>query len=1083
MARAPVSTASFCPTGFFALRTALLPFRVLVDWAEGMAAPSAVSSGGLEDAISEDRKELSRRLKAMAEQPVTREALFVASPSTSVDLDKWLAGSQGHYRRLEGTVARYVQRMAGRATPFGLFAGCSVGRVADCTRLLVGPAAHYRRYTRVDNEHLSAVMEHLERNPTLRAALRYCPNSSLYRLAGRWRYVQTSLRGGRRDHNLVALDADEYLDATVACAQNGASIADLVEHVLTSDSDGDITESEAAAYIAELIDRQVLVSSLSPIVTGVEAIDDLIEQLRTVSSFDHVTDTLLDARLRLGAVDSRALGIDVGQYREVGEVLGTVGVPVAPSRLLQVDMIKPAPSAAIGATVVDELVRAVSLLYRLSSWSGNESLRRFKEAFQGRYERREVPLCEVLDEESGIGFDRSQAPTAENAPLLNGIVFPGATGGLIGSWTARDVYLLAKVQGCQRDGVTAFELSEADIGKLLPAAQAPALPLPDVLTVMAVLDAPAGPIADDFRVLIKNIMGPSGANLLGRFCHADPELRDWVVRHLRMEEAFRPDAVFAEVVHLPEGRTGNILARPILRDYEIPYLGRSGVPAERQIPVGDLYVSVEEDRIVLRSARLGREVIPRMANAHNYSRGQGVYHFLCSLQAQSVTPWLGWLWGALDSLAFLPRVVYGRLVLARARWRVARETMASLTAGTVAERSSSLQRWRLSENLPRFVALMDHDNELPIDLDNVLSVDAFLQVVRKRDSFLLVEMFPSPDRLCAHGPEGAYVHEILVPLVRQTDVARSSHRPRFGRPRARHMFAPGSDWLYLKWYTGTTTVDSLLSEIVADLVARQAGNGAIDRWFFIRYSDPDWHVRLRLQGPSDRLCSETFVDARRLTAAALEDGRIWKVQIDTYERETERYGGDKGITWSEEIFWRDSEAVLDLLRLLPGDQGIVARWQLCLRSWDLLLTDLGLSLEAKRSLIGQARAACVRQFRTNKTTDRSLGDQFRRERKAIEALFDEQQEMGHPLAAALERLRRRSAAWEPAMHALRVSAAASGLTVSLSKLAENYLHMHANRLLRSSHRPQEFVLYDFMDRLYESQQARARGRGHPKATS
>ena len=47
------------------------------------------------------------------------------------------------------------------------------------------------------------------------------------------------------------------------------------------------------------------------------------------------------------------------------------------------------------------------------------------------------------------------------------------------------------------------------------------------------------------------------------------------------------------------GRLGNILFRPLLRSHEIPYLGRSGAPLDRQIPVTDLVVSVAEGEIVL----------------------------------------------------------------------------------------------------------------------------------------------------------------------------------------------------------------------------------------------------------------------------------------------------------------------------------------------------------------------------------------------------------------------------------------------------------------------------------------------------
>ena len=161
----------------------------------------------------------------------------------------------------------------------------------------------------------------------------------------------------------------------------------------------------------------------------------------------------------------------------------------------------------------------------------------------------------------------------------------------------------------------------------------------------------------DFRLFLAGVVGPSGARLLGRFCHADPDLAAGVAAHLPAEEALRPDAVFAEVVHLPEGRLGNILARPTYRGYEIPYLGRSAAPAGRQLPLSDLRVSVDGGRVVLRSARLGREVVPRLTSAHNFAAGQGVYRFLCALQGQGVAGGLGWDWGPLAGSAFLPRVV------------------------------------------------------------------------------------------------------------------------------------------------------------------------------------------------------------------------------------------------------------------------------------------------------------------------------------------------------------------------------------------------------------------------------------------
>jgi hypothetical protein len=64
------------------------------------------------------------------------------------------------------------------------------------------------------------------------------------------------------------------------------------------------------------------------------------------------------------------------------------------------------------------------------------------------------------------------------------------------------------------------------------------------------------------------------------------------------------------------------------------------------------------------------------------------------------------------------------------------------------------------------VCLADGDNELPIDLDNVLSVETFVELTKGRDQAVLVEFFPGPGELFARGPEGCFVHEVVIPFTR-----------------------------------------------------------------------------------------------------------------------------------------------------------------------------------------------------------------------------------------------------------------------------------------------------------------------------
>jgi hypothetical protein len=76
---------------------------------------------------------------------------------------------------------------------------------------------------------------------------------------------------------------------------------------------------------------------------------------------------------------------------------------------------------------------------------------------------------------------------------------------------------------------------------------------------------------------------------------------------------------------------------------------------------------VRDERFVLSSARLSREVVPRLTNAHHFQhRTLSLYRFLCSLQYQGVCSPC-WDWGGLAELPFLPRIEVGQVVLTRPR--------------------------------------------------------------------------------------------------------------------------------------------------------------------------------------------------------------------------------------------------------------------------------------------------------------------------------------------------------------------------------------------------------------------------------
>ena len=199
---------------------------------------------------------------------------------------------------------------------------------------------------------------------------------------------------------------------------------------------------------------------------------------------------------------------------------------------------------------------------------------------------------------------------------------------------------------------------------------------------------------------------------------------------------------------------------------------------------------------------------------------------------------------------------------------------------------------------------------------------------------------------------------------------------------------------------------------------------------------------------------------------------MYRLVLDTYEREVERYGGAAGMLLAEEIFAADSDAALALVSRLAGDAGLDVRWRITLWGMDRLLRDLGLDLAARQQVIVRARATLGRKLGVDAALERALGARYRQERLALEALVAPALSEDHPLAGAAEIFAERSVRVAAGAAALRQASAEGKLSASMTALAGDFVHLHANRMLRGVSSRQELVIYDLLARLYQSRQAR-----------
>jgi thiopeptide-type bacteriocin biosynthesis protein len=1012
------------PAGFFVLRTPLLALDTLLAWGDGLASIAA-GDQELPAAVAADREVLRARLRALVERPEIAEALASASQSLRDGLAAWSRDPESEPGQdVERALVRYLTRMAARPTPFQRLAGVSAGEVGARTEIELAPRSAYQALVRSEAAHVHQVARELAQSPALVDRLRLVPSTGLYRLHDEVRGYRLEQRGEIREWLPVRIARSPAIDAVLAGAATGAARGALA--AIARAVQPTLAPAEADALVAELVTLGLLVNELEPPLTGGEPAAWLGDRLHA-----------------LGVAIPRTLVVEGG----------------APA---QIDLVKPVIRASLASRVAHDLAVGVAALARLAPRVA-DPLARMREAYARRYDDLEtprlVPFTDLLDPDGGVGLDGPQGPRRGWIGEIEPRTEPAWP------WGARERFLLEGLNRA-RTGTSRVLALTADAF----AAFSPDPALPDSLSVIATVIA-SPERADDHLVVLHHARA-AATRLLARFAHIDT-LREHIAKLVEAEANLHPAAVLAEIVHFPVGPAdlmGALHQRPVLRAHEIPLLAVSGAPADHQIPPDDLMVSVGREETVLWSRRLGRRLVPRLSSAHRVEFRKGhvpAYRLLYALANEGGgAPYLEWSWAPLTA-PFFPRVTLGRVILAPAEWHLSAAEVATLDQPTPAQRMLAVRRLREVRDIPRVVSLVDvdrptFDNALHLDLDHSLAVDAFVHAVTAAGRGMLRESFAHAEQQIVHGPEGKFTHELVVPFVRKAPTASTTRT--VARSSTRQAFAPGSEWLTLRLEAGMGRFDQLLIRHLMPLVRDALATGDADGWFFLRLGLPVPQLRLRLHGAPAGL-ARARATFEQLLAKLVETGEVFRAEWCTYEREVERYGGDRGVEIAERIFEADSDTVVSIISGLPDPTDELARERIALVGVDRLLEDLGLTAAEKLACMTQMCERWRKEQAVDKPTDIKLGAMFRRERTLLEQMLAGGSTEHRWLAPIWER---RSERIRPRVAELRA------LGLDLVALAPSYAHMYCIRLAIRHSRVHELVIYDFLLRLYRSAAARSR---------
>lgn len=995
--------------------------------------------------------------------PRIRAAVAVASGSLIARLEDENASAAAR-RSAEEKLLRYLTRASARPTPFGLFAGVALGRWAQTTNLELSRDPP-RLCVRPDMDWLLRLVLELEKRPDIRKALRFHANPAAFVHSGRVYLDERVSHGQGVAEPRVSLRATNAVRELLALTAQQTPYETLIRHFTAAGR----TREKIEAWIGELLGHTLLISELRPPLTAESPIRHAIAILKPVAAAAETVAALerFDEACRAWP---RLNAADCNENLRAVHALAATASPISSDTPIQADMAWPLTGTSISRAVGEEAARALELLLRLAPSSGNYGpLETYRASFIARYgSEREVPLLELLDPNAGLG-----PPPAYSGEGAWG------TGGQ-GAIARRNQRLFALACEALREltpivSLDDKALSDLEIWRPVPEDAAPSL---DVY-VFAIAASRAAIDAGEFKVAIgPNIGGGAAGRNLARFAHLLGKDAVEALGAMAQESAAAvPGALHAEIVYPPRKfRSANVAIRPPVQRYEIPLGAAPGVARENTISPADLLAGVADGRFYLRSRKRGARVVVTSTHMLNFLHAPVLCRFLADVAGDGRPSLQMFDWGAASQFPYLPRLEAGRIVLVPAQWRIdAALTRDALAAESLDAFTERLALWRARWKVPRHVYLSAGDHRLLFDLDKEIFVRELWGEVRKLKSgglLTLQEAVPGPDHAWLEGPEGHYIGEFAVSLGLRSIgagkgtpddlthmLARRAKAPAISD--AMRLRPPGSDWLYLKLYGGREPEDDILGGALREFLAALPRRERELPFFFLRYSDPEPHLRLRFHGDPKRLQRKLVPRLGDWAEGLVRAGQCRSFAFDTYEREIERYGGPAAMGVAERIFAADTRAVLSLIEATPLREGVDTRVRVAIGSLHRLLRGLGAD--------GLARGWWRQKYAGFR---HETSEEYRRIAKDVAATI-----AGEGLAngvadafAIYDRL-------VPSLGSeLRELERRGSLTCPLESIAESLMHMHCNRFLGTD-RALERRAIGLLLRGYEAQWARGRKSG------
>jgi len=880
----------------------------------------------------------SSNLKKAFEDNTLKEALLVAS-NDLLEASAKEELSDKSSKQLHSSLIKYFIRLSTRPTPFGLFSGVSIGQFGDESSVIISDSHHHIKRTRPDMEWVYGLIKKIENNKIIRYNLGVRFNDFTYANGNRIdKPNKTFLQLEKGDENTHELSTSIRYTNQVKMIEEKHNDFITFSYIINDiiSQNPNVPFNRIEGFLSQLLENEYLLSELRPPLINTDMLEYIIGILSKINDIEVVDlyiTKLQEIQKLITSYNNTPIGDGIDIYNQIINLQKDLHECKS---YLQVDMKTHTESNLLDRSLKIELEQFVLAMYKLAPVDKiPDEMAHYIGLFLERYgHNAEVPVMELLDIDKGLGSPVHYGHNVVNRPI------PQRQKPVKES--RLKTILERKILLALRENNKSVEISDDDIDYVCNGEQLDDSPHPMDNLQSFELYLLAHPRAKHKFTLAPAVASDSFGKSFGRFSDMMTDEESTLLRDsFEKSKSLLDEYIIAEISEVPSsGRTSNVTMNNSDYDYQIALTTN---PCENKHVVGirDLYIGVEptSNRFYIKSKSLDKKVIVTMTSMMNPSFGSSALRFLRDISSMRKKSVVDGIVNVLNrDCEYCPRITYKSIIIKPETWVLSRDTLGirndkDAKNNKLAEKNFDLfrQKW----DVPRYVFFNEGDNRLLLDLDNPDHKNEIFNIVKKNASMYatLTELGCSFDDYAASDKNGnKYVTEIVVPFILSTDDKKaqakimpnddetilktssniSENQMKINRDEL--MLLPGnSEWLYYKLYGWSKRQNELLS-IIYESLEKLVSSGLVQKYFYIRYADPEPHLRLRIQ-PADNKLPELFVALSQLLGGLHNDGLISKAVIDSYMRESERYGGPDLIKHAEEYFCHDSKLSMQLLTM------------------------------------------------------------------------------------------------------------------------------------------------------------------------